>query len=621
MLLIVLLCAAGVQGYSQSTKPVQENVTKYSTSSSTNDVNTLSNVNNGEKQVSAQKQQLLRQLQTARTNNNMQQKQMIENQINQLDGISEVQLIENNNSFGGQVSYDSKPPFNNEHDYMSTQISSAGTWASATQTTPTGFPTAGVIWVARTEYSAAGSDTCKLYFSTNGGATFTYAYLFYFGSNMDFRANELDIELVYDGTNVWIWGVAGYQDLTNNTTKSHLFRFNTNANTYNGYTLSWPGAVTTNLYYNPRITSDNSNYTTATYIYCSASFDSTSGATHITRQKYAHLTAPFGASPTINYTMGSGNGGFYWNSSATSVGYLWSDLAYTRNTSNVDRIMTVYNIPGTANYNLYTAWTDDYGTTVTGNAVITETNLDYGARIAFNGGSAIYSGMITYVRQFSGTDWDPYKRSTTDAGGTWVANYVDASSNRARTVDVIAVRGVVNSYKVGYVQDSTAGAYAYYTGGNGTVFNQPNPLAVSPVGADSVYTKCIAGYKNGGGDDCFAVYSLGSGSGVYGSRLCQTTTAIEHNGNEIPKNYSLSQNYPNPFNPTTNIKFSIPKNSLVKLTIYDLTGKEVATLVDGQLNAGNYAYDFDASNIATGVYFYKLQSDGFTDVKKMMLVK
>ena len=112
-------------------------------------------------------------------------------------------------------------------------------------------------------------------------------------------------------------------------------------------------------------------------------------------------------------------------------------------------------------------------------------------------------------------------------------------------------------------------------------------------------------------------------TGVWVSKGCSggTLTGINHNNNEIPKTYSLSQNYPNPFNPTTNIKFSIPKNSVVKLTIYDLTGRVVETLVDGQLNAGNYAYDFDASNIASGVYFYKLQSDNFTDVKKMMLIK
>lgn len=90
---------------------------------------------------------------------------------------------------------------------------------------------------------------------------------------------------------------------------------------------------------------------------------------------------------------------------------------------------------------------------------------------------------------------------------------------------------------------------------------------------------------------------------------------------EIPKEYNLSQNYPNPFNPETNIKFSIPNNSFVKLTIYDITGKEIASLVNEQLNAGDYSYNFNASDISSGVYFYRIEAGDFTEVKKMMLIK
>ncbi len=105
---------------------------------------------------------------------------------------------------------------------------------------------------------------------------------------------------------------------------------------------------------------------------------------------------------------------------------------------------------------------------------------------------------------------------------------------------------------------------------------------------------------------------------------------IEPIGNEIPKNYSLSQNYPNPFNPVTKIRFAIPPLNLplsggdgegVLLKIYDLLGREVETLVNEQLSPGTYEVDFDASKFTSGVYFYKLTTDKFTETKRMLLVK
>jgi len=98
-------------------------------------------------------------------------------------------------------------------------------------------------------------------------------------------------------------------------------------------------------------------------------------------------------------------------------------------------------------------------------------------------------------------------------------------------------------------------------------------------------------------------------------------TGINPISTEIPNNYSLTQNYPNPFNPVTNIKFSIPTSGVVKLVVFDVMGREVATMVNQNLNAGSYIADFDASKLASGIYFYKLITADFTDTKKMMLVK
>jgi hypothetical protein len=89
----------------------------------------------------------------------------------------------------------------------------------------------------------------------------------------------------------------------------------------------------------------------------------------------------------------------------------------------------------------------------------------------------------------------------------------------------------------------------------------------------------------------------------------------------LPTEFSLSQNYPNPFNPSTTINFALPKTSNVKLTIYNALGKEVATLVNGVMEAGNHSAVWNAANNASGMYFFKLEAGNFTSTKKMMLIK
>ncbi len=88
-----------------------------------------------------------------------------------------------------------------------------------------------------------------------------------------------------------------------------------------------------------------------------------------------------------------------------------------------------------------------------------------------------------------------------------------------------------------------------------------------------------------------------------------------------PAKFELSQNYPNPFNPTTKINFAVPSNGNVKLTVYNVLGQEITTLVNQFMKAGNHTADFNASNLNSGLYFYKLESNGLTQVKKMMLLK
>jgi len=91
--------------------------------------------------------------------------------------------------------------------------------------------------------------------------------------------------------------------------------------------------------------------------------------------------------------------------------------------------------------------------------------------------------------------------------------------------------------------------------------------------------------------------------------------------NNLPHEFSISQNFPNPFNPNTTIRYSLPKAGNVKLTVYDAIGCKVATIVNEYKPAGNYSINFNASNLASGIYLYRLESGNYNDAKKLIILK
>jgi predicted GH43/DUF377 family glycosyl hydrolase len=100
-----------------------------------------------------------------------------------------------------------------------------------------------------------------------------------------------------------------------------------------------------------------------------------------------------------------------------------------------------------------------------------------------------------------------------------------------------------------------------------------------------------------------------------------TATDVEKNSSALPLRFDLSQNFPNPFNPTTVINYSVPKAGFVNITVYDLLGREVKTLVSEEKAAGNYTVQFSGSSLASGIYFYRMQAGDFMQSKKMILLK
>ena len=96
----------------------------------------------------------------------------------------------------------------------------------------------------------------------------------------------------------------------------------------------------------------------------------------------------------------------------------------------------------------------------------------------------------------------------------------------------------------------------------------------------------------------------------------------QKDGNQaLPTEFTLEQNYPNPFNPTTDIQFSLPETGHIKLEVYNLVGQRVTVLAEGEFSSGNHTVRWDASRFASGVYFYRLDTESIVLTKKMVLLK
>jgi hypothetical protein len=119
----------------------------------------------------------------------------------------------------------------------------------------------------------------------------------------------------------------------------------------------------------------------------------------------------------------------------------------------------------------------------------------------------------------------------------------------------------------------------------------------------------------------FSAGSTQSGRPNLCMKIDLQSISVSNNSSKTPSKYSLSQNYPNPFNPITKIEYSLPKQGFVSIKIFDILGREVKILINEFKNPGYYSIDFNASELSSGVYYYKLESGEFTDIKRMTVIK
>jgi hypothetical protein len=292
------------------------------------------------------------------------------------------------------------------------------------------------------------------------------------------------------------------------------------------------------------------------------------------------------------------------NSNVYVTGSSWgngSSLDYCTikyNSSGVQQWVQRYNGPGNNNDEAHSIAIDNSGNVyITGGSTGSGTGYDF-CTIKYNS-----SGVQQWARRYN----NPVNNE--DVSNSVV---VDNSGNVFVTGYFTAV-GTGKDYCTIKYNSSGVQQWVQSYNGPGDGEDIANSLAVDNSGNI---------YVTGG--------STGSGSNRdYCTIKYHEPIGIKQISSEIPDKFNLSQNYPNPFNPSTKIKFDIPNFPLMKgvrgmsvrLTIYDLLGREVATLVNRQLQPGTYEVEWDGTNYPSGVYFYKLSAGDYIETKKMVLVK
>jgi hypothetical protein len=182
--------------------------------------------------------------------------------------------------------------------------------------------------------------------------------------------------------------------------------------------------------------------------------------------------------------------------------------------------------------------------------------------------------------------------TSTNEGATWT----NLITLRATTSPQTGVNSTSNL--------STTGSQSQFTAPTNTQWG--TKIFAMPVGTNQVR---FTGYSVFGNDAYIDDVTAGPATGI-GNAITLT-----------PDKYELAQNYPNPFNPTTKINFSIAKQGFVSLKIFDITGREVAKLVNQVMPQGVYSFDFNGAEFSSGVYFYRIEANQFIETRRMVLVK
>ncbi len=229
------------------------------------------------------------------------------------------------------------------------------------------------------------------------------------------------------------------------------------------------------------------------------------------------------------------------------------------------------------------------------------------------------SGSLIAVtwQEMRDANWEVYIKRSTNSGVNWSADERLSNQPANSFKPSVSVSNFLLHLAWEEYRDGNAEIYYKRSSNFGVTWGSDIRLTVS--NANSLYPSIAAS------SSAVNVLWQDDREGNYEIYFKRDSTAnftgIEPVGTNIPQSYFLSQNYPNPFNPATVIKFGIPFSGGVKLKIFDISGKEIKEFVNRHLQAGEYEVKWDASFFASGVFFCRIEANGFTGIKKMILVK
>ena len=226
--------------------------------------------------------------------------------------------------------------------------------------------------------------------------------------------------------------------------------------------------------------------------------------------------------------------------------------------------------------------------------------------------TGLFNGHLGVIKYFDNGDLD-WEREYDGNGQGYFLGIDDAENVYAcGYLQSTYLNMVLVSYSSG---GDLNGAYTY--NGPGNADDKAVSLAVDPSGV-SYITGLSYGSSTNLDYATIKNQPLNDGGDHF---MIQNLNGTENPESLIPDSYSLQQNYPNPFNPVTTINYALPHNGIIYLKVYDVLGREIKELASGYKEAGYYNVSFDGSNLPSGIYIYKLVTNDFTDIKKMILVK
>ena len=487
----------------------------------------------------------------------------------------------------------------------------------------------GIIYAAYTRYVVGESDEMWFYKSTNNGLTWTNFHHLAFPeyTELDYNLNEFDMEVINDGDSVCIWGIAGAY-ITGSFTTGVIFRMRADGTEFNSGVLNTDDPSLNFRF--PRITSDASRYTAGSYIYLMYTQDSTVAGSKYLKSKYFYVSNPFDRKPDIHEVSNTSNGSYFYSTPTPSgdSSYMQNDLAYVNTPGDSDLIVTATVIRGNSSFSgqtIFMTTSSHYGEGVDYSYNIADIKYLQFPRVASTG----YQNrnvMVGARRLYTNGDWDAYYYYATNysrnSATFSLSGYLDNSPDTTQTIDLKARGGSFNNFLFAYANKngatgSTVHGSLFKGGALQTAFtaNPPGLYGTGSFGAP------VAAFRNVSNDSCLIGWGSSTGIGYYVTGGSSGEYVGINNNSITAREFALVQNYPNPFNPATKISFNVQKNTFVKLTVYDIMGKEISKLVNGIITAGMHSIEFNAMALPSGVYYYKLDANGFSDVKKMMLVK